>query len=77
MANSSSQKAYTTGKAAKICMCSRHTILNCCAKEVIPSYRLPQSTHRRIPSDRLYFFMKEQGIPTDNFPKKDIPKDAL
>ncbi len=77
MTNSASQKAYTTGKAAEICMCSLFTIIRCCDKGILPSYKVSESTHRRIRADKLYFFMKEQGIPTDNFPKSDIPKKSL
>jgi len=71
------KRDYTTGEVAKICRCSLHQIIRCTKKDLIPSYKLPGSTHRRIPPSGLYNYMTDNNIPTDRFPKEDIPKDAL
>lgn len=72
-----SQRDYTTGEAARICGCSQQTIIRCIDEGIIQGYYLPGSTHRRIPSMNLFEYMKENNIPMENFPKKDLPKGSL
>ena len=70
-----SDRLYKTGEAAEICMCSQQTIIRCVDSGKIKGYRLPGSTHRRIPSEKLYKFMVDRKMPLDKFPKEDIPLD--
>ena len=56
---------FTTGEAAKICKVSQQTIIRCFDNGTLQGFRVPGSRFRRIPRDKLYAFMKENGIPTD------------
>ena len=71
------QRDYTTGEAARICRCSIQTIIRCVDRGVIEGYCALGSAHRRISSENLFKYMKENNIPLDNFPKKDILKNSL
>jgi excisionase family DNA binding protein len=71
------QRDYTTGEAAEICMVSLQTIVRVFDKGSIEGYYVPGSKHRRIRPEVLYDFMIENNIPTDDFPEKDIPKGVL
>lgn len=52
---------FTTGEAAKICKVSQQTIIRCFDNGEIPgSFKVPGSTHRRIPRNALYRFMKSR-----------------
>ncbi len=56
---------FTTGEAAKICKVSQQTIIRCFDSGQLKGFRVPGSRFRRIPRERLFRFMKENGIPTD------------
>lgn len=71
------QRDYTTGEAAKICRCSIWTIIKCVDEGIIQGYYLPASTHRRIPSENLFRYMKENNIPMGNFPEEDLSRSSL
>ncbi|MDP2860332.1 MAG: hypothetical protein Q8N98_01300 [bacterium] len=71
------QIAYTTGEASKICMCSQQTIIRCLDKGIIEGFYVSDSRHRRISSEGLFKYMKDNNIPLDNFPEKDLPKNNL
>lgn len=58
---------YTTGEAAEICNISQQTIIRCFDSGKLDGFRVPGSRFRRIPRDKLIKFMKENGIPLDNF----------
>ena len=59
------QTVFTTGEAAKICDVSQQTIIRCFDNGSIKGFRVPGSRFRRIPRDKLYAFMRENGISTD------------
>jgi excisionase family DNA binding protein len=56
---------FTTGEAAKICKVSQQTIIRCFDNGQLQGFRVPGSRFRRIPREKLYKFMKDNGIPTD------------
>jgi len=56
---------FTTGEAAKICKVSQQTIIRCFDSGQLKGFRVPGSRFRRIPRERLFEFMRENGIPTD------------
>jgi excisionase family DNA binding protein len=56
---------YTTGKIAKLCGVSPNTVSRWCNEGLLPCYRVPGSSDRRITSDALIAFMKARGIPLD------------
>ena len=58
---------YTTGEAAKICKISQQTIIRCFDNETLKGFRVPGSRFRRIPHADLVAFMRDNGIPTDEF----------
>ncbi|MEL7263773.1 MAG: response regulator, partial [Planctomycetota bacterium] len=61
----STKTVFTTGEAAKICKVSQQTIIRCFDNGTLKGFRVPGSKFRRIPRDKLFAFMKENGIPTD------------
>jgi len=58
---------YTTGEAAEICNLSQQTIIRCFDSGRLKGFRVPGSKFRRIPYDSLVQFMKDSGIPLNNF----------
>jgi len=56
---------FTTGEAAKICKVSQQTIIRCFDSGQLKGFRVPGSRFRRIPREKLFAFMKDNGIPTD------------
>ncbi len=56
---------FTTGEAAKICKVSQQTIIRCFDSGQLNGFRVPGSRFRRIPRDKLFAFMRDNGIPTD------------
>ena len=56
---------YTTGEAAKISNLSQQEIIRCFNQGHLKGFRVPGSTHRRIPHKNLVKFMKDNGIPMD------------
>lgn len=58
---------FTTGEAAEICNVSQQTIIRCFDAGRLKGFRIPGSKFRRIPRESLVAFMRENGIPTDNF----------
>ena len=61
----STKTVFTTGEAAKICKVSQQTIIRCFDNGSLKGFRVPGSRFRRIPREKLFSFMKENGIPTD------------
>ncbi len=60
-----SKTVFTTGEAAKICKVSQQTIIRCFDNGSLEGFRVPGSRFRRIPRDKLFAFMRDNGIPTD------------
>lgn len=58
---------FTTGEAAEVCSVSQQTIIRCFDAGRLKGFRIPGSKFRRIPRESLVTFMRENGIPTDNF----------
>ncbi|MCD6175770.1 MAG: response regulator [Planctomycetes bacterium] len=58
---------FTTGEAAQICNISQQTIIRCFDSGRLDGFRIPGSRFRRIPRENLIKFMKDNGIPLDNF----------
>ena len=56
---------FTTGEAARICKVSQQTIIRCFDSGQLQGFRVPGSRFRRIPRDKLFAFMRDNGIPTD------------
>ena len=55
-------KVYTTGQVAKLCQVSHRTVMQWVDSDRL-GYRLPNSTHRRIPQGRLVEFLAQHGMP--------------
>lgn len=66
---------YTTGEAAAICDLSMQTIIRAIDRGDLPGFRIPGSTHRRIPGLRLREWMERHGIPLDRL--EPCPADSL
>jgi excisionase family DNA binding protein len=58
---------FTTGEAAEVCNVSQQTIIRCFDAGRLKGFRIPGSKFRRIPRESLVTFMRENGIPSDNF----------
>jgi two-component system OmpR family response regulator len=58
---------FTTGEAAGVCNVSQQTIIRCFDAGRLKGFRIPGSKFRRIPRESLVAFMRENGIPSDNF----------
>jgi len=58
---------FTTGEAAEICNVSQQTIIRCFDSGRLDGFRIPGSKFRRIPRENLIKFMKDSGIPLDQF----------
>jgi excisionase family DNA binding protein len=58
---------FTTGEAAEVCNVSQQTIIRCFDAGRLKGFRIPGSKFRRIPRESLVAFMRENGIPSDNF----------
>jgi len=56
---------FTTGEAARICKVSQQTIIRCFDSGQLQGFRVPGSRFRRVPLEKLFAFMKDNGIPTD------------
>lgn len=54
---------FTTGEAARICMVSQQTIINCFDSGRLAGYRIPGSRFRKIPRQNLIEFMRRNNIP--------------
>lgn len=71
MANSTTElidkQVFTTGEAAEVCKVSQQTIIRCFDSGRLHGFRVPGSRFRRIPRDELIKFMRDNGIPTDEF----------
>ena len=61
------KKVFTTGEAARVCKVSQQTIIRCFDNGQLEGFRVPGSKFRRIPRDKLIAFMRNNGIPTDDF----------
>ena len=56
---------FTTGTAAKVAHLSQQSIIRACDTGVLQCFKVPGSTHRRIPRHALIRFMCAHGIPFD------------
>jgi hypothetical protein len=65
---------FTTGKVAKICKVSPRTVSKWFDTDRLKGYRIPGSLDRRIPRKHLIQFMKENGIPLDDFEEATTDK---
>lgn len=61
------RKVLTTGQAARVLRVSRQSVIRACNRQVIPSYVVPGTKHRRITLDALLAWMRENGATTDLF----------
>jgi excisionase family DNA binding protein len=59
---------FTTGQAARICNVAQQTIIRLFDAGMLKGFRIPGSTHRRIPRQSLLALMREAGMP---IPDKD------
>ena len=57
------ERDLTTGIVAKACGVSKMLVGKWCDNELLPSYRIPGSTHRRIRKDEAVRFMITHNIP--------------
>jgi excisionase family DNA binding protein len=57
----------TTGQVADICKVAPRTVTKWFDSGRLKGYKIPGSRDRRIPRSELMRFMKEHGIPTDQF----------
>lgn len=55
--------AFTTGQVANICGFSINTTRKLVDAGTLPSFRIPNSTHRRVSRAVLIEFMTKHGIP--------------
>jgi len=56
-------KNLTTGECAKFCQVAGRTIHKWMDSGLLKGFRVPGSTHRRVPHENLVLFMKEHGLP--------------
>lgn len=59
------RQVYTTGQAAAVCHFDARTLVKAIEAGRLACYRIPGSTHRRIPRAALVAFMRAEGIPFD------------
>lgn len=71
------KQVFTTGEAAEVCKVSQQTIIRCFDAGRLNGFRVPGSRFRRIPREELIRFMKENGIPTDEFTGSGGKKKVL
>ena len=60
------KKVYTTGEVAALTGLSQQTVIRCFDSGRIGGFRVPGSTSRRIPHDKLETFMRDHQIPMQN-----------
>ena len=58
-------RVFTTTEAAKALGFSNRTITRCVDSGILPGFRIPGSTHRRIPEDSLWTFIAKNDLPSD------------
>jgi len=58
------KNVLTTGDVARICNVAPRTVSSWFDKGLLSGYRIPGSSHRRIPVEELIRFMEEHSIPT-------------
>ena len=57
------KSVFSTGEVAKICGVAPLTVSKWFDLGLIRGYRIPGSSHRRIPRVHLIRFLKENGMP--------------
>ncbi|HLI57649.1 MAG TPA: helix-turn-helix domain-containing protein [Actinomycetota bacterium] len=67
----------TTSEAAAICGMGLNTVIRAMDRGILKGgFRIPGSTHRRIPVEALRQFMIETGIPTERLDRALEDPDA-
>lgn len=61
-------EVLTTGEAARICGVNFRTVLRWIDRGLLPAYKLPGRGDRRVLSEQLHQFMRENGIPDRSLP---------
>jgi hypothetical protein len=59
----SRRKSFTTGMVAKLCGVASRTVAKWCDVELLPCYRIPGSTDRRVRRADLLRFMVDNRLP--------------
>jgi excisionase family DNA binding protein len=59
----------TTARAAKVAGVSQQTLIRWIDRGMIPGYRLPGSTHRRVVRTGLIRFLIDHGMPVGEMPR--------
>lgn len=59
------QIVFTTGECAKIAKLSQQTIIRACKTNLLKSFKVPGSTHRRILRSDFDTFLKTHNIPAE------------
>jgi excisionase family DNA binding protein len=75
------KNAFTVGEAASIFSVSPKTIKNWINTSAIRGYKLPNSTHYRVPKESVVEFMisRDMVVPAElrpNIPPSDIPRET-
>jgi excisionase family DNA binding protein len=63
-------RVFTTGQVAKICQVAPRTVSKWCDNKLLICYRIPGGVDRRIPEQDLRDFLKEHGMPMEEFEKE-------
>jgi excisionase family DNA binding protein len=63
MSDVTRQASYTTGEVARICHVTKRTVIQWIDSGKLKGYRIPGSTHRRVPADALRSFLRAYKIP--------------
>lgn len=58
-------RVFTTTEVAKALGLSIRTITKCVDSGSLPGFRIPGSSHRRIPEESLWAFMAKNNLPID------------
>lgn len=58
-------RVFTTTQAAKALGLSNRIITKCVDSGVLWGFRIPGSTHRRIPEKSLWEFIAKNNLPSD------------
>jgi DNA-binding transcriptional MerR regulator len=56
-------RALTIGQCAKLCNIAPRTVSKWFDAGLLKGFRVPNSTHRRVPQEHLLKFMMEHGMP--------------
>ena len=56
------KSAYTTTDIARICSVAPRTVAKWIDTGMLQGYRVPGTTHRRVPTETLHQFLKDHGM---------------